>query len=1733
MAVSPLTASDIYSYGMVLWELLTHATPFADAQGNTDLISKWVVTDRETETIPGDCPPQLAELIKKCWAFKPEDRILMDGIQKELGALVKAHPLSPETRAIIETLKKSQEERETRWNARWQGKRRDAEQKQKEELHEIEIKKQVEIDKLQQQHQAEQLALQKKMKELDELQSAKLAAAEEEKRRIEQEKQQKEIEIERLKQQHQENLRHAQEDQKRQTPFPVQSPKSTPPLPPVSQIIPQTILLEPTAQLALQDQLIAACNQGQQQSLGQPAGDQLENELKAKIARMKLRKDKTFSGLEKLVDSKSEPMQSSLSQNLFTITPAPKPVSKPPIDEKNLNQLLQYVAEGEQDKAEELIKQDKNLLLHTGIVKDLSDREFKQITAFQYALWAMDWHMWTMIQKYLPKEAQAQQLQELETKGTAYGKHFSLQGLTGALQTYVDNVGKLWKYDKRAENYWQKVVGGEQKLLPVHVVNEYCRPDRPFDPCPSEWEAKLPRSREVPKIWDSIQSKYIKGSWFIPSSSKDALGLTYAFPRGNWREGMGYDGGMEMLGESLACDDLRALQSLWKTRTQQLEFLKSQLLSTVNPRQELEIKSKQGQESLVYQPPSPPPLVLQTISQTILPSPKPKASPEQLALQDQLIAACKQGDEKAVRALLQQGAKPDMASAKGEQPLGAAVWGMCPDVVNALLRQADGVALMTWQECEKHNLERYKEVFIIPKFDPQTFGEWNALLQKMDPNPFIRAYHLKKEDERCHGYVTESWNNLKRYVSQTFAGSRGFVRSDATERGFVNYRSQIKQVIETAKQPLAQEQLSARLVTASEQEKRRLEAEKQVEIERLKQQNQQRQLELKHTQVDLKYQTPVQPPKSTPLLPVSVSQTISQTLISPSKPKASLAQLNLQAKLIAACKQGDEKKVTALLKRGAKPDMAGNSDEQPLGAAVWGMCPGVVNALLKQTDGVAPMTWEECEKHNLKHYYQKVFLIPKFNPKTSSEWGHLLSEMEHNRFIRTFHLEKADESYHNYFQGDYEKLMQLIAADTFKKEGQYVGLPPGLISVVAKKSEEVYVSLRSQIKQIVETAKQPTVRPMLPTLMSAPKPADNSKQLELQDQLVAACKRGDEKAVTELFKQGAKPDMANALDEQPLAAAVWGMNPEVVNKLLKQAGGVAPMSWEECKKHNLECYREVFIVPIFYPISYSDWYRLLEKIDHNLFIRAFHLEKVDEQWHDESTSSWENLKKYVKGVNSYGSVTNVVNNRTLNPERTEAGYVGYRTHIKQAIEAAKHPTVGQTSSPQQISILTPKSADIVEQWKLQDQLIIACEQGDLKEVQVLFNTTFFRKMTAKPNLMNRRGKHPLGAAVWGMNLDVVNVVLKQAGGVVLMTWEECEEHNLRYYKDVFILPRFDPKNYANWYDLLLKMERNPFIRAFHLKIVYECNKDFHNWESLKKMVGSNYNGMVTWVETALRKTRYEFESYRRQIEQGVKTAERSTVRQTLTPLKQTSRNEKEQQHHAELKLNQKDIKRQESSVQPPKPMLSLPPVSLTIPQTLMAPPKPKATREQLALQDQLIAACKQGDAKAVGALLQRGAQPDIADAKGEQPLGAAVWGMCPDVVNALLKQAGGVTPMTWEECEKHNLKYYNEVFIIPKFDPWTFGEWNTLLQKMDPNPFIRAYHLKKADEQRHDNVMMSWDNWKKCLSEELPKRKLERWSSRLYHAQVVCETEKGFVNYRSQIKQGIESAKQPTVRINF
>jgi hypothetical protein len=57
-------------------------------------------------------------------------------------------------------------------------------------------------------------------------------------------------------------------------------------------------------------------------------------------------------------------------------------------------------------------------------------------------------------------------------------KAFDLTPLIDALNTYVQNYD-VWNYDK-CKAHWCKVVGGLQRKLPAHVINEYCRPDRAF-----------------------------------------------------------------------------------------------------------------------------------------------------------------------------------------------------------------------------------------------------------------------------------------------------------------------------------------------------------------------------------------------------------------------------------------------------------------------------------------------------------------------------------------------------------------------------------------------------------------------------------------------------------------------------------------------------------------------------------------------------------------------------------------------------------------------------------------------------------------------------------------------------------------------------------------------------------------------------------------------------------------------------------------------------------------------------------------------------------------------------------------------------------------------------------------------------------------------------------------------------------------------------------------------------
>ena len=64
--------SDIYSFGMIMWEFTTGKKPFHDRPHDSYLILD--ILKGERPQITDDTPEFYAELMKKCWDHDPENR---------------------------------------------------------------------------------------------------------------------------------------------------------------------------------------------------------------------------------------------------------------------------------------------------------------------------------------------------------------------------------------------------------------------------------------------------------------------------------------------------------------------------------------------------------------------------------------------------------------------------------------------------------------------------------------------------------------------------------------------------------------------------------------------------------------------------------------------------------------------------------------------------------------------------------------------------------------------------------------------------------------------------------------------------------------------------------------------------------------------------------------------------------------------------------------------------------------------------------------------------------------------------------------------------------------------------------------------------------------------------------------------------------------------------------------------------------------------------------------------------------------------------------------------------------------------------------------------------------------------------------------------------------------------------------------------------------------------------
>ncbi|XP_078118019.1 mitogen-activated protein kinase kinase kinase 20 isoform X2 [Sander vitreus] len=76
---------DTFSYGVVLWEMLTREIPFKGLEG---LQVAWLVVEKnERLTIPSGCPSSFAELMRNCWATEPKERPVFKQILSTLESM--------------------------------------------------------------------------------------------------------------------------------------------------------------------------------------------------------------------------------------------------------------------------------------------------------------------------------------------------------------------------------------------------------------------------------------------------------------------------------------------------------------------------------------------------------------------------------------------------------------------------------------------------------------------------------------------------------------------------------------------------------------------------------------------------------------------------------------------------------------------------------------------------------------------------------------------------------------------------------------------------------------------------------------------------------------------------------------------------------------------------------------------------------------------------------------------------------------------------------------------------------------------------------------------------------------------------------------------------------------------------------------------------------------------------------------------------------------------------------------------------------------------------------------------------------------------------------------------------------------------------------------------------------------------------------------------------------------
>lgn len=83
--------SDVYSFGIVLWEVFTMEKPFFQSNTRATCL---LIGNNETPSIPEDCPISVRRLMESCWNLTPKDRPTFTEIIKIMEDMISSPKVS-------------------------------------------------------------------------------------------------------------------------------------------------------------------------------------------------------------------------------------------------------------------------------------------------------------------------------------------------------------------------------------------------------------------------------------------------------------------------------------------------------------------------------------------------------------------------------------------------------------------------------------------------------------------------------------------------------------------------------------------------------------------------------------------------------------------------------------------------------------------------------------------------------------------------------------------------------------------------------------------------------------------------------------------------------------------------------------------------------------------------------------------------------------------------------------------------------------------------------------------------------------------------------------------------------------------------------------------------------------------------------------------------------------------------------------------------------------------------------------------------------------------------------------------------------------------------------------------------------------------------------------------------------------------------------------------------------